>query len=133
MQRTVRTRNLVAYGIGDIYGGGSFLIISTLLLFFLTEVAGLSPVQAGIVVGAGKFWDAVSDPLMGYISDHVRTRFGRRRVFFLLGIAPVAISFALLWLPVHPAAASYRPRWCFWPWDWPWRPASGLRPPPTRC
>jgi oligogalacturonide transporter len=83
------------------YGGGSFFIISTLFLFFLTEAAGISPVHAGIIIFAGKLWDAVSDPMMGYISDHMQSRFGRRRVFFLLGMIPVGISFALLWLPIN--------------------------------
>lgn len=94
----MKVKNLLAYGIGDIYGGGSFFIISTLFLFFLTQVVGLHPVRAGLVIALGKIWDAVSDPLMGYISDHSKTRFGRRRIFFLLGIIPVGLSFALLWV-----------------------------------
>jgi oligogalacturonide transporter len=101
MKREVKFKNLLAYGIGDLYGGGSFFIISTLFLFFLTEVAGLHPVQAGIIIFVGKIWDAISDPLMGYISDHMVSRWGRRRLFFLIGMAPVGISFALLWLPLQ--------------------------------
>jgi len=98
MERQVKFKNLLAYGIGDIYGGGSFFIISTLFLFYLTQVVGIHPIQAGLVIALGKIWDAVSDPLMGYISDHMKTRFGRRRIFFLAGFIPVAISFALLWI-----------------------------------
>ena len=106
MERQVKFKNLLAYGIGDIYGGGSFFIISTLFLFFLTQVVGLHPIRAGLVIAVGKIWDAISDPLMGYISDHMQTRFGRRRIFFLIGFIPVGISFALLWvraafLPEH--------------------------------
>lgn len=100
MNREIKFKNLLAYGVGDIYGGGSFFIISTLFLFFLTEVVGLHPVYAGAIIFAGKFWDAISDPLMGYISDHMESWAGRRRIFFLVGMAPVAISFALLWLPL---------------------------------
>ncbi len=100
MEREVKFKNLLAYGIGDIYGGGSFFIIGTLFLFYLTQVVGLHPIQAGMVIAIGKIWDAVSDPLMGYISDHIKTRFGRRRIFFLLGLLPVGISFALLWVKI---------------------------------
>ncbi len=100
MERQVKLRNLLAYGIGDIYGGGSFFIISTLFLFFLTQVVGLHPVRAGLVIAVGKIWDAISDPLMGYISDHMKTGLGRRRIFFLVGFLPVGISFALLWIRV---------------------------------
>jgi len=94
-------RALLAYGCGDLYGGGSFLIISTLFIYFMTDVIGLSPALAGLVVFAGKAWDAVSDPLMGCISDRTRSRRGRRRVYFLVGIIPVFASFALLWLSVR--------------------------------
>ena len=99
-ERKVTTRTLLSYGCGDIYGGGSFLIISTLFIFFLSNVVGLSPAIAGFIVFAGKFWDAISDPLFGCISDRTKSRFGRRRVFFLIGIIPVAVSFFLLWLSV---------------------------------
>ncbi|HUW71125.1 MAG TPA: MFS transporter [bacterium] len=93
-------KTILAYGIGDIYGGGAFMIVGMLFLFYLTEVVGLSPILAGLVFGIGKVWDAVSDPLMGYISDNTRSRLGRRRVYFLVGIVPITISFVVLWIPV---------------------------------
>ena len=93
-------KNLISYGIGDIYGGGAFVVIGTLFLVFLTDVVGLSPALAGFVLVIGKAWDAISDPLMGYISDSTQSRFGRRRVYFLVMFIPVAISFFLLWYPV---------------------------------
>lgn len=97
----IRTRNLIAYGIGDLYGGGSFFIISTFAMFYMINVVGLSPILAGLIPGLGKVWDAISDPIMGYITDNTKSRFGRRRVFFLIAIIPVAISFMLIWLPVR--------------------------------
>ena len=99
--RKVALRHILIYGLGDIFGGGSFLLISMFYLFFLTEEVGLAPWLAGIVLGAGKVWDAISDPLMGYLSDHTRSRFGRRRVYFLAGVLPIALSFYLLWIPVR--------------------------------
>lgn len=100
MERKVGMKTLVAYGMGDMYGGGAFMIVGMLFLFFLTEVVGLSPALAGMVFGIGKVWDAVSDPLVGYLSDRTRSRFGRRRVYFLAGIVPIALSFIILWLPL---------------------------------
>ena len=88
--KQVRFRNMVAYGFGDLFGGGSFFIIGTLFMVFLTDVVGLSPVEAGTIVALGKVWDALLDPTIGYISDHLQTKKGRRRVFFLFGIIPVA-------------------------------------------
>ncbi len=100
-KRELRTRNLIAYGVGDLYGGGSFFIISTFAMFYLVNVVGLSPVLAGLIPGLGKIWDAVSDPIMGYITDNTKSRFGRRRIFFLIAVLPVAVSFFLIWLPVR--------------------------------
>ncbi|MCY1153108.1 MAG: MFS transporter [Sphaerochaetaceae bacterium] len=95
--RKVKTRNILAYGCGDFFGGGSFLIISTLFMVFLTNVAKIPPQYAAIVVLVGKGWDAISDPLFGILSDKTKSRFGRRRIYFLIGIVPVIISYALLW------------------------------------
>ncbi len=96
-ERKVKTRNILAYGSGDFFGGGSFLIISTLFMVFLTNVAKIPPQYAAIVVLVGKGWDAISDPLFGILSDKTKSRFGRRRVYFLIGIFPIIISYALLW------------------------------------
>lgn len=100
-ERPVRLRNIIGFGIGDIYGGGAFLIIGMLFMFFLTEIVGMRPALAGLMFGAGKVWDAISDPLMGYLSDRTKSRFGRRRVYFLWGIVPIAITFALIWIPIR--------------------------------
>ena len=95
--RKVKTRNILAYGVGDFFGGGSFLIISTLFMMFLTNVAMIPPQYAAIVVLIGKGWDAISDPLFGLLSDKTKSKFGRRRIYFLLGIIPIIISYSLLW------------------------------------
>lgn len=99
-ERPVRFKNLILYGLGDIYGGGSFLLIGMLFIFFLTDVVGLSPTLAALVFGIGKVWDAVSDPVMGYISDRTDSRFGRRRIYLLIAIVPIFLSFLLLWIPL---------------------------------
>lgn len=98
--KTLKTRNCIAYGVGDLYGGGSFFIISTFAMYYLIAIVGMNPVLAGLIPGLGKIWDSISDPLMGYISDRTRSRFGRRRVFFLIAILPIAFTFTLIWIPV---------------------------------
>jgi oligogalacturonide transporter len=100
-ERPVRMRNIIGFGIGDIYGGGAFLIVGMLFMFFLTEVVGMKPALAGLMFGAGKIWDGISDPLMGYLSDRTTSKHGRRRVYFLWGIIPIAVTFALLWIPIR--------------------------------
>jgi oligogalacturonide transporter len=63
----------------------------------LTEVAALRPALASVVLLVGRSIDAFVDPLMGRISDVTRSRWGRRRPYFLLGAVPFGVSFALLW------------------------------------
>ncbi|MCX8123267.1 MAG: MFS transporter [Spirochaetes bacterium] len=99
-ERKITIKNLLSYGVGDIFGGGSFVIINLLFIYFLTDIAKLNPALAGLVVLAGKAWDAISDPIMGYISDTTKSRYGRRRIFFLLGIIPIILSFIAMWLPL---------------------------------
>ena len=66
--------------------------------YFLTQIAGLRPVLAGLVPFVGRIVDAVSDPLIGRLSDRTTLRGGRRRPYFLIGAIPFGVTFALLWL-----------------------------------
>jgi oligogalacturonide transporter len=95
-----KQRNIISklsYACGDIYGGGAFLLIGVLYLNFLTDIVGLEPALAGSIFFLGKIWDAISDPLMGVISDNTKSKYGRRRIYFLIGILPIFLSFAMLW------------------------------------
>ena len=65
--------------------------------YFLIEVAGLRPEIAGAVQLFGRSIDAITDPLMGRVSDRYRSRLGRRRPFLLMGCIPFGLCFALLW------------------------------------
>jgi GPH family glycoside/pentoside/hexuronide:cation symporter len=88
----------LAYGIGDI-GSNIFIVASGFfLLFFLTNVVGIEPAVAGIVLLLPKLWDVVSDPIMGAISDVTRSRWGRRRPYLLYGAVPFGLSFFLMFL-----------------------------------
>ena len=78
--------------------------LAVLFAIFLTDVVGLRPSLAALVIFFGLSWDYINDPLVGYISDRTRTRWGRRRPFLLFGFIPLGISFALLWwLPPIPS------------------------------
>ncbi len=60
---------------------------------------GVDPRMLGWALGLPRIWDAISDPLMGNISDNSRSRWGRRRPFVLVGAILCAIMFALIWTP----------------------------------
>lgn len=90
----------LGFGVGDIYGGGALVIIGFYYLHFLTDVLLITPYLAGIAFLISKTWDAVSDPLMGIISDRTKSRYGRRRPYFLAGVILIFFSFVALWYPV---------------------------------
>lgn len=89
------------YGIGDI--GCNIFIVSTgmFLLFFLTDVLGVEPALAGLVLLIPKLWDVVSDPIMGGISDMTRSRMGRRRPYLLYSSIPFGLAFFALFVAPH--------------------------------
>ena len=91
-----KLKSKLAYACGDIYGGGAFLIFSLLYMNFLVLVEGLPVLATTLIILIGKVWDAVTDPIMGRISDRTHSRFGRRRIYFLAGIVPVFLSFVML-------------------------------------
>jgi GPH family glycoside/pentoside/hexuronide:cation symporter len=56
-------------------------------------VAGINPALAGVALMVGKLtWDAINDPLFGYWSDRTRSRFGRRRIYMIIGAVPLGIA-----------------------------------------
>ena len=95
---SLKTR--LGYGIGDIaiclYWSG----VGLYLLYFYTDVVGISPSMAGLIYGIGMLWDALTDPFMGYIAERTRTKWGVYRPYLLFGNLPLALSFILLfWVP----------------------------------
>jgi len=91
----------IGYGLGDIYGGGSGIVISFYYLIFLTDVVRISPALAGTVILISKIYDSLTDPLEGLLADRTRTRLGRRRPYLLAGIPLVFLSFFALFYPYH--------------------------------
>ncbi len=88
----------VAYGAGDMGTGIASNLIAFSFLIFLTDVAGIDPLAAGTVLLLGKIWDAVNDPLVGFLSDRTRTRWGRRYPWIFLSAIPFGLTFFLMWL-----------------------------------
>lgn len=98
----------IGYGLGDIYGGGSGVVISFYYLIFLTDVVRIAPGLAGTVILISKVYDAITDPLEGILADRTRTRLGRRRPYLLVGIPLIFLSFFALFYPYNPASESSR-------------------------
>jgi GPH family glycoside/pentoside/hexuronide:cation symporter len=85
-------RQKLGFGICDLGGNMFFTLMGFWSLKYLTDTVGLAAALAGSAVMAGKVWDAVTDPVMGYISDRTRTRWGRRRPYLLFGAVPMLLA-----------------------------------------
>jgi GPH family glycoside/pentoside/hexuronide:cation symporter len=85
------------YGSGDL----SFSLITTIVgayfAIFLTDVVGVPASVAALAIFIGGTWDYVNDPIVGFISDRTRSRWGRRRPFLLFGAIPLMLGFTLMW------------------------------------
>lgn len=87
----------LVYGTGDWGAAGYGTLRQVFYAIFLTDVVGLEPRLASVAALIGILWDAINDPLVGMLSDRVRTRWGRRRPFLLWFSIPYGLSFLLLW------------------------------------
>ncbi len=90
-------RTKLGYGVADVGASLSYNAVNFFFLFFLVDIAGLRPGLAGAALLAGRLIDAVTDPLMGTLSDRTRSRYGRRKPYIWAGFIPFGVSFALLW------------------------------------
>lgn len=66
---------------------------------FSTDELLIAPATIGTILFAARFWDAISDPMAGYLSDRTQSRFGRRRIWLVGAAIPVAVTYVMLWSP----------------------------------
>ena len=93
-------RTKLGYGVGDLGGNLFFTIMGFWLLNFVTDSLGLAASLAGLALLVGRVWDAVTDPLMGSLSDRTVSRWGRRRPYLLFGAPAVVVGMTLVFLDV---------------------------------
>ena len=88
-----------AYGLPGIGAGYMYLLIGLYVMKFSTDVLLISPLVMGLIFSASRIWDAVSDPLVGYLSDRTRSRYGRRRTWMAASVIPIAGAFVMIFAP----------------------------------
>ena len=88
---------LIAYGMGGFVPIALFNSVGQLSGLILNVGLGISAILVGVAQMVPRFWDAVTDPIMGYISDNTRSPWGRRRPYIFIGGIAVSISFVAMW------------------------------------
>lgn len=82
----------VGYGLGDTASNLYWKTFETFLMYFYTDVFGLAAKSAGTMMLVTGIWDAVNDPIVGYIADRTKTAWGRFRPYLLWMAIPLAIT-----------------------------------------
>ncbi len=97
-----RSRDRIPLGQKAAFGAGH--LVNNLLpgslgifMFFLLTAFGMDPFLAGLLGGLPRFFDAITDPIMGYITDNTKSRFGRRKPYIFIGAILSGTLFAVLW------------------------------------
>ncbi len=93
---TIGFKTKLGYGIGQMGDSLGFNVFYYFFLFFLTDIAAIPPAVAGTISLIAVIWDAVTDPIIGYLSDNLKGRHGKRRPFMIAAAVPYGICTFLL-------------------------------------
>ena len=95
-QERVGLGEKLGYGVGDLASGLMLNFFGFYLLYFFVDLGGLAPAAIGLMFLITKLIDAITDPVMGMISDRTRSRWGRYRPYLLFAPIPFGISMVLI-------------------------------------
>lgn len=103
MERAIRKLSFgtkLGYGVASIADATLYDFVASFFLFFLSDVAGVSPAFGGTIIFIAVVWDAITDPLIGTWSDRLKSKYGKRRPFLLGSAIPLGVSVVLLFTVV---------------------------------
>jgi len=96
-QRSASFLQMLGYGIGECANSLVMNGIFGFAMLFYTKALGLQPEWAGLAMSVSIFWEAISEPVMGHISDNTRSRWGRRHPYMIVGGLLMAACSYLIW------------------------------------
>ena len=79
--------------------GFMFFLVGLYMTPFATDVLLISPGAMGAIFLVSRLWDAISDPIAGFLSDRTESRLGRRRPWIAASIIPICVVYMMLWSP----------------------------------
>lgn len=98
MKNKLTIKEKILYGFGDLGYATVAQTLSNFIMFFGTSVLGVSGTLMGIAISVGVLWDAISDPLLGYISDNTYSSMGKRHPYILIGTLGMCAINLIIWL-----------------------------------
>lgn len=115
---TLPTKEKVLFAVGGLGENVVFQAVTAWLIFFWAGRGdpenSLIPIGIlGILLGVGRFIEAFDDPLIGYLSDHTKSRWGRRFPYVFFGAPFLALTFFLLWIPLSGVSVSVQAIYLF--------------------
>src|SRR5690625_4480168 len=99
MEKELRNREKVAYTSSLIGQNMIYNFMAMYIMFFFTDLLGISPAIATAIVVFASLWDAINDPLMGMVADKTRSRRGKFRPYLIIG--PIALFITTVLCYVH--------------------------------
>jgi GPH family glycoside/pentoside/hexuronide:cation symporter len=103
-----RRRLVLSYGLGDAGTGMAASLLGFYLFIFYTSAAGLPAWMAGLVLMIARLWDAINDPVVGWLSDRTHSRWGPRLPWIVISAVPLGAAMAAMWwLPPGSAAVKF--------------------------
>lgn len=97
MKHSLKQSTIIAYGSGNLGYGFITHGITSYLMFYATAVLLLPGTWVGILISISIIWDAVSDPIMGFISDATHSRFGKRHIYIFIASILMAVVNIMIW------------------------------------
>ncbi len=95
--KTCSTGSMLTYSLGECANSLVMNGIFGFAMLFYTKCLGLDPGLAGIAMSVSVFWEAITEPVMGHVSDNTRSRWGRRHPYMLFGGLLMALCSYLIW------------------------------------
>jgi sugar (glycoside-pentoside-hexuronide) transporter len=88
----IREKEIIGYSIGDLGINLHFQLIGFFLAYFYTDVFGISAAQVAGLLFVARVWDSFNDPVVGWVADRTRSRWGRMRPYLLFGTIPLGAA-----------------------------------------
>ena len=100
------TREKYCFGIGAIGKDAICNLVGSFLMLYFTDTLYLAPAFVGVLFLVARIWDAINDPVMGMICDNTHTKFGKFRIWLVIGTLLNSVAFVLLFHSFHLSGTS---------------------------